>query len=103
MCNKGWVKRGLPFLATFALGIFIASFFVSIGPRTGFREHRMRHFEEMQRLRMENDELRQENLRLRNRLDLTSSDADIENVLPLDEDTSGFLPPPPPPAPRVRR
>jgi hypothetical protein len=103
MCNKGWIKRALPFLATFAMGIFIASFFVSVGPRTSFREHRMRRFEEMQRLRMENDELRQENLRLKNRLNITGDDADTENYLGPDEDTPALLPPPPPPAPRMHR
>lgn len=66
MGNKGLLKRMLPFLATFAVGIFIASFFVSFGgSRFGFKERRMRHFQEMQQLRMENEELREENLRLK--------------------------------------
>ena len=30
MGNKGFLKRMLPFFATFAIGLFIASFFVSI-------------------------------------------------------------------------
>jgi hypothetical protein len=94
------MKRVLPFMAAFAFGLFVASFFVDIGPRTGCRDHRMRHFQEMQQLRMERDELRQENLRLRNQHDL-----DIDDPLgdmQMDLDVSEPVPPPPPP-PRIRR
>ena len=69
-CNsRGFIKRMLPFFATFAVGVFIASFFVSIsgpnfrGPRFGKRHH------EMNRLRHENEQLRNENLRLKNQVE----------------------------------
>ena len=62
MGNKGLLKRMLPFFATFAVGIFIASFFVNIGAsRNGYHDHgRCPH--EMQ-------QLRDENLRLQDELD----------------------------------
>lgn len=66
--SKGFIRRMLPFLATFAVGLFIASFFVSVGaPRfrgRGWERHR--RFEQM---RIENEGLRNENLRLKNELE----------------------------------
>ncbi len=69
MYSKGFIKRMLPFFATFAVGLFIASFFVSITAPT-FRKngHGKRHHE-MKRLRYENEQLRNENLRLKNELE----------------------------------
>ncbi|MBP9664410.1 MAG: hypothetical protein KBD94_07280 [Pyrinomonadaceae bacterium] len=68
MRSTGWIKRLIPFAATFAVGVFIASFFVDIGASGDHcRRGKKRH--EMQRLRVEIDELRNENLRLRNQLD----------------------------------
>lgn len=71
MCGntKGFFKRMLPFLATFAVGIFIASFFVSIStPSFRGRSFGGRH-KEMKRLRLENEQLRNENLRLKNQVE----------------------------------
>jgi hypothetical protein len=95
----------LPFLATFAVGVFIASFFVSVGPNFGFSERRMKRFQEMQRLRIENDELRQENDRLRNKLDMKwSGQMDLEQkTQSWNFDSPPDPPPPPRPAPRVHR
>ena len=59
MCSKSFLKRMLPFFATFAVSLFIASFFVSIGPNFRGRGFGGRH-QEMKRLRMENDRLRME-------------------------------------------
>ena len=59
----GLVKRFAPFFITFALGLFIASFFVTIGaPRFGFRRYReMRRCQEMEsNLRYENQLLQQQ-------------------------------------------
>jgi hypothetical protein len=58
----GLVKRFAPFFITFALGLFIASFFVTIAaPQFGFRRYReMRKCQEMQSLRYENMQLRRE-------------------------------------------
>lgn len=66
--SKGFVKRMLPFLATFAVGIFIASFFVNINAPS-FRGGRGKRHHEMKRLHVENEELRNENLRLKNELE----------------------------------
>ncbi|MFT3746308.1 MAG: hypothetical protein QM785_18710 [Pyrinomonadaceae bacterium] len=65
----------LPFFATFAIGLFIASFFVSITPNFRSRGFGGRH-KEMKRLRMENEMLRNENLRLKNQLDNQSMTMD---------------------------
>lgn len=94
MFNKGLLKRMLPFFATFAFGIFIASFFVSIG--TSRSDHNGRG-----KCRHEVERLREENLRLHYQLDsmredqinsphLESEDWDVPNV------EEPVLPPPPP-------
>ena len=59
----GLIKRALPFIATFAVALFITSFFVDLNrPRFGrWRGGR----QEMYRLRSENEQLRAENERLR--------------------------------------
>ena len=70
MGTKGFFMRMLPFLATFTLGIFIASFFVSITPNFGNGSRGPGHrYHRMKKLRMENERLRNENLRLRNELE----------------------------------
>ena len=64
---KGFIVRMLPFVGTFALGLFIASFFVEIGG-TAYNTRRGR-CHEVKRLRMDNQDLRNENLRLRNEIE----------------------------------
>jgi hypothetical protein len=61
MCYTGLIKRIIPFVLTFAAGLFIASFFVSIAvPGERWRSNRRAHrFQEMRQLRIENDELRE--------------------------------------------
>lgn len=62
--SKGILKRALPLLATFAVALFITSFFVDLrGPRFG--RGRWHRGQEMQRLRDENEQLRAEMERLR--------------------------------------
>jgi hypothetical protein len=75
----GWIKRVLPFVATFAIGVFIASFFVDVGASRD-RCRKGRKFQEMHRLRAENEELRNENLRLRNQMEI-----DVERLMPSHE------------------
>src|SRR6185437_14688036 len=93
MGSKGWIKRVLPFFATFAVGIFIAGLFGFGGPRFG-RHGRWQMREEMNRLQTENEELRNENLRLRNTCHLhdMNLDLNLDGVDSIDEP----LPPPPP-------
>jgi hypothetical protein len=100
MQAMGWIKRVLPFVATFAIGIFVASFFVDVSASRD-KCRRGRKFQEMHRLRAENEELRNENLRLRNEMDI-----DVQR-LTIDHEFEGTgldglphpLPVAPPPAP----
>ena len=95
MCSKGFVKRFVPFFLTFALGLFVASFFVSIAlPKFQFKkrswgEHQRYH----QKIEFENQQLREENLRLKREL-ADKNDADFTNL-----DLNLNVPPPPPHAP----
>lgn len=69
MGSKGFLMRMVPFVAAFALGIFIASFFVNIStPRIGSRGSG-HTYHKIKKLRLENERLRLENLRLRNELE----------------------------------
>lgn len=62
------LKRALPFLAAFAVALFITSFFVDLNRPRFSRGHGGKRFQEMQRLRDENKSLKDENERLRERL-----------------------------------
>ena len=103
MCCKGFFKRIVPFFLTFAVGLFIASFFVSIAaPSFNFslRGERRRHFERDRMMEFENQRLNEENLRLKKQLE----DADEINVRNLKYNYDFDVPPvplmpPPPPAP----
>jgi hypothetical protein len=87
------IKRVAPFVLTFAVGLFIASFFVTVAApnfqfRRGFNNHREYH----RRIESENRQLREENNRLKNRL------AEMEKRdWVLEEDLNVAVPPPPPP------
>lgn len=94
MGNKGLLKRMLPFFATFALGIFIASFFVNIGgTSSGHRKSgKCRH--ELRDLRFEYEQQREEIRLLREQLDdVQMGTTTLDGELPLDIDIP--LPPPP--------
>ena len=91
MCYTGLLKRFVPFFLTFAAGLFIASFFVSIAlPEGNWRSRRgFNKRQEFQRLQIENQELRDQ-LRLeriqneelrRARLD-ENFDFEIPNAVP---------------------
>ena len=84
------LKRFAPFVITFALGLFIASFFVSLAaPQFGFRRYRaMRQCQEMQKLRFENEQLRQE---LQNQQTKTVVIREVRG------DFDDLIAPPPPP------
>jgi hypothetical protein len=62
-----FIKRALPFFAALVIGVFIASFFVDLSRPRFSRGARKHH--EMKQLRIENEELKNENLRLRNELE----------------------------------
>ena len=95
------IKRFVPFILTFAVGLFIASFFVTIAApnfqfnRRGFNRHRAydRQMEsENQRLQKENNRLTRENMELKSRK------FDINPEFDLDLNA-----PPLPPAPKAPR
>ncbi len=95
----GLLKRFAPFLITFAVGLFIASFFVTIAmPRFQFRRNRvMRQCQELQYYKNENQRLRQEleNQQLKtNRLDYVTAPVSPSKLN--DVDFNKLVPPPPP-------
>lgn len=99
----GLFKRVLPFLLTFAAGLFIASFFVSVAaPSFQFRRDGGKRRHDCKRVKMEMQDLRQENIRLRDEIEqlrrnpMTLEYIDPEFKLPADGDA-------PPPPPNVRR
>ncbi len=96
MCCKGFIKRILPFFLTFAFGLLIASFFVSIAaPNFNFKKRGFNHHREYdRRLEFENRQLRDENNRLKQQL------IEKENQN-LSEDLD--VPPPPPLPAKVKK
>jgi len=93
MCFVSVIKRIAPFLLTFSVGLLIASFFVTVSaPNFQLRRGFSRHREMDRQMRMENDRLREENNRLKNRL----TDMEKRDWV-LDHDLD--VPPPPPPVP----
>ena len=95
----GFVKRAVPFFIALIIGVFITSFFVDLSrPRfQGFRARGWERFQECKRMRMELEDLRNENLRLRNQLDTKAS---AEHRHPDFDPTFDEMPaPPPPPVP----
>lgn len=72
MCCKGFLKRVLPFFLTFAVGLLIASFFVSITPNFKFQKRgwNNKHRQYHQRIESENMRLREENNLLKRQLEV---------------------------------
>jgi hypothetical protein len=89
----GVLKRVFPFMLTFAAGLVIASFFVSIAaPSFGWGKNRnVQRHREFKRMKMEIRDLKRENQRLRREVEVFKSTVDVSE---LDR-----LVPPPPPAP----
>ncbi len=66
MCNKGFFKRIVPFFLTLSVGLFIASFFVTVAaPSFQFNNRARRHREYHRTMEFENQRLREENARLK--------------------------------------
>ena len=112
MCYTGLFKRIIPFVLTFAVGLFIASFFVSIAfPGERWRNsRRVNRFHEMQQLRIENDELREklrqlrtDNEELRRSAGALDSDLVIPEAVPPVDFEEHHPPPPPPRRPKNPR
>lgn len=95
-CSKGLLKRFVPFFAAFALGLLIASFFVSVAAPNFRFGREMRHRDFDRQMQSENQRLREENFRLKQQ--------GAENSVRQNADFSGDvdeLVPPPPPLPPV--
>lgn len=89
MCGRGLLKRFVPFFLTFAAGLFIASFFVSVAaPFSGFSRGERR----FGYVRV----LREENQRLQDRVEELEQQ---RTTSPCIFDSSDFDAPPPPPVP----
>ena len=69
MCCLGFIKRFAPFFLTFAVGLFIASFFVSMPNFKFGRGFNSQHRQYHHRLESENRQLREENSRIKSDLE----------------------------------
>jgi len=105
MMYTGVFKRIVPFFLTFAVGLFIASFFVTLAtPNFNFRRGSGKH-REIQRLRMENKELKRAAAELRRQNDELRMNAGETFTVTVDEfsDFERSAPPPPPRHPKFVR
>lgn len=85
MLYRGLFKRFVPFFLTFAAGLFIASFFVTIvTPNFSLRGRGSHKHREIQRLRIENKELRKDVLRMRQELEEARKNS-LDVAFPVDE------------------
>lgn len=91
MCGKVFIKRVLPFFLTFSVGLFIASFFVTIAAPTfqfnrGWRKHQQYH----RMMESQIQRVNEENVRLKKQL----ADKETENSSDQDFDLNSAVPPP---------
>lgn len=99
MCGKVFIKRVVPFFLTFAVGLFIASFFVSIAaPRFQFNRGLRRHQQYDRMMELEVQRAKEENSRLKKQL----AERELQNLNDQNFDFAVPPPPPPPPAPSIR-
>ncbi len=95
MCCQGFLKRVVPFFLTFAAGLFIASFFVTIAaPTFQFKNRgwKSNHRQYDRQREAEIQQLREENRRLKNQ---------ISDVPVVDFQELKYAVPPPPPVPNA--
>jgi hypothetical protein len=107
MFYTGLLKRIIPFFLTFAAGLFIASFFVTLSfPRFRPGDRRSNRAIKVQQMEMEIEQLREDKMRLlRENQELRNARPDgIDWDVPPTPAFDGEIPPPPPPpAPRAPR
>lgn len=99
MFGKGLLKRLLPFFATFAFGLLIASFFVTVAAPKFRLDRGMRHRDYDRQMQCENQRLREENLRLRQQ----NGDTSVQQGVDFSGDINQLVPPPPPLPPAAPR
>lgn len=104
MLYLGVLKRVLPFLLTFAAGLFIASFFINISAPSFNFKRSSKKCRESRQLRYENERIKRENADLRRQLEQA---AGMKTDWTINAGPGHFEadvpPPPPPPAPRRHR
>ncbi|MGI8470591.1 MAG: hypothetical protein ACR2N3_19305 [Pyrinomonadaceae bacterium] len=91
-CSKGLLKRFVPFFATFAFGMLIASFFVTVAAPSFRFGNGLRRTEHRSCWRMENQRFREEDLRFRQQ----AAENDIRQNPDFSGDINELVPPPPP-------
>ena len=108
MFYTGLLKRIIPFLVTFAAGLFIASLFIPLSfSRFGSDDRQHKRAMEFQQMQMELDQVREENLRLRAEIEAhrgwssNFDDAEYPPIPPVPAFDGDV--PAPPPAPRTPR
>ncbi len=100
MSYLGVLKRVVPFFVTFAAGLFIASFFVSIAAPSFNFQRRGKGCREVRQLRYELERVRRENTDLRKQLEEAGRVDWSLNAVPAPPPFEADAPPPPPPPPR---
>ena len=107
MNYTGFFKRIIPFVLTFAAGLLLASFFVSIAPNfSGWRsERRERRCHDKRQLKLENESLREQLRATEDELREIRrgiADQDVDFVFPEvpPVELKEHHPPQPPPPPR---
>ena len=103
MLSKAVFKRVVPFLLTLAAGLFVASFFVSLAvPNfSGFRRGPTK-MREYRKVKMENEDLRRENCRLKKELEEARSEKRSTSFESLPPDINLAVPPPPLPVAKLK-
>ena len=90
----GLLKRIAPFFITFALGLFVASFFVSIAlPNFRLNRNWRKHSEYHRKIEFENHRLRTENCRLRKE---AAANRELRRDSDFEAEINELVPPPPP-------
>jgi len=94
MNSKSLLKRFLPFAAALVLGLFVASFFVTItAPSFNFkRSYKVRKYREIRNLRFENQRLREELRQQR----LRTAQIEMNRNVEFERDFNNLVPPPAP-------
>ena len=101
MCCLGVFKRVVPFLITFAAGLFIASFFITIAAPNFGNSRRQSKFRELIQVRMEDEELRRERCKLKEEIETLRQERMTIHATEPFGDVFSAVPPPPPVAPTV--
>jgi len=92
MCCEGFMKRIVPFFLTFAVGLFVASFFVTIAaPKFEFNRGWRKHQQYHRTMEYDNQRLNKENLSLKKQL----ADKDLQDLNDRNFDLDYAVPSPP--------